>query len=175
MNPYRCPLLPRRLHARAALWACLALAAPLAGCRSETANGSAASPQGPTAPPAPAATPPVTVDDGLSATPDPWTSRLQGRYVLWEDFEGGRVCRITLTDQRTIGGYAVTADDACLRELAIPDDVFAWFINADGWLVLIDVTRKPLLRMEPSPSGGDFYAQRSDQQQENLVLSADDQ
>jgi len=105
--------------------------------------------------------------------PDAWASQLQGRHVLREDVQGGRGCRITLTDQRTIGGYALTSDEPCIRRLAIPEDIFAWFIDAEGRLVLIDATRKPLLRMQPLSSDGEFHAQRSPPQRGNLVLSVD--
>lgn len=178
MPPWLSPALLRSPFACAALPVCLVVAVLASGCRQEKTAGSHSPPAqvASTAPsPASGAAPlPAAADDGLSAAPDAWASQLQGRHVLWEDFEGGRVCRITLTDERTIGGYAVTSDEPCIRRLAIPEDLFAWFIDAEGWLVLIDVTRRPLLRMKPSPSDGDFYAQRSDQQLENLVLSVDD-
>lgn len=110
-------------------------------------------------------------EDPVASRTDPVVSRLKGHYVLWEDFEGGWGCEITLTDTPTIGGFAATTDDACLRQLDIPEDVFAWFIAPDdGWLVLIDVTRRILLRLEPHQDGT-FYAVRRELQLPNLVLS----
>jgi len=93
-----------------------------------------------------------------------------GDYDLWEDFEGGRVCRITLENARTIGGYAVTSDTACVGALKLGGDLFAWFPAEDGAVVLIDAARKTLARLEPLPDQT-FYARRQDQGLENLVLS----
>lgn len=109
--------------------------------------------------------------DSVASRSDPAVSRIKGHYVLWEDFEGGRMCQISLTDTPTIGGFAATADDACVRQLGIAEDVFAWFIAPDdGWLVLIDATRRILLRLQPQQDGS-FYAVRTEMQLPNLMLS----
>jgi len=108
------------------------------------------------------------VDDGLSTAPDAYVAELKGHYHLWEDVEGGRVCDVTLEDSRTIGGYAVTADDACVAKLETQGDLFAWFIRDDGAFVFIDATRQPLLTLEALQDGS-FYLRRHGQQSLNLT------
>jgi len=110
--------------------------------------------------------------DGLSAAADAYVADLKGRQDLWEDVESGRVCSVTLEDVRTIGGYAVTADDECVVKLDVGGDLFAWFIRDDGALVFIDATRQPLLTLDRLPDGT-FYVNRYGQQSLNLTPAND--
>ncbi|WP_257558051.1 protease inhibitor Inh/omp19 family protein [Sphingobium sp. CFD-2] len=130
-------------------------------------------------------------DDGLSDAPYVYASRMKGIYELAEDREGGRACRIILTDERTIGGYEAQADNACTALFALPwfcghddvidteknctpgptEDVFAWFVAPDGQIVLIDGARQPLFRLTPL-SDGIYYERRDDSNgQESLSFS----
>jgi len=103
------------------------------------------------------------------ANPDP-AIRLAGDYDLWEDFEGGRVCALTLTGDQTIGGYGAEGDEDCIAHLGLDGDIFAWFVAGDGQLVLIDATRRALLRFNVT-GDGIYYANREGTGLENLVLS----
>lgn len=55
------------------------------------------------------------LDGGAYPITPLWVAQLKGDYSLWQDGEAGfgRLCRIVLGDQRTIGGYAVSTDDDC--------------------------------------------------------------
>ncbi|QPI75614.1 hypothetical protein IZV00_19410 (plasmid) [Sphingobium sp. Cam5-1] len=117
--------------------------------------------------------------DGLPEAPDANARRIKGIYQLAEDREGGRACRIILTDERTIGGYAAQANQACVAKFALPwycghgdatdmdkncaprptEDVFAWFVAPDGQIVLIDGARQPLFHLSPL-SDGVYYERR---------------
>src|SRR5690606_22992846 len=66
--------------------------------------------------------PAATQDDGLPEAPEAYATRLKGPYRLTEDREGGRSCAVTLTDERTIGGYAASGDNRCIAGFALP-----WF------------------------------------------------
>lgn len=113
------------------------------------------------------------VDDGLSAPAEPFVARVAGDYDLWEDTEGGQVCRITLQRHRVIGGYGVAVQDPdCLQVLELDGDPYAWFIADDGALVVLDAARTVLLRMPPNRGGGGvFYQRRDDQGRRALMLS----
>jgi len=104
-------------------------------------------------------------------------ANLKSAYEVWEDFEGGRVCRVELTDERTIGGNVIGGDVACVRELDLDEEPAAWLIDNEGWFVLIDATRRILVRFEPSPDGVSFYADRRADglPSLNLTLPADEQ
>ncbi|WP_297799385.1 AprI/Inh family metalloprotease inhibitor [uncultured Brevundimonas sp.] len=93
-----------------------------------------------------------------------------GRFALWEDYEGGTVCIVDLTANRTIGGYDIGYDDKCLAQLELGGDVAAWFPADDGTLVMIDATRKVLLRMRKD-GVDDYYAVRQPEGKANLNLT----
>lgn len=99
-------------------------------------------------------------------------SGLKGNYDIWEDFEGGKVCPIRLEDGTTIGGFALAGDDQCMQTFKFDGDPAAWFVDDEGWLVLIDATRKILVRLAPSTDGS-FYANRTADGLESLNLTPD--
>ena len=108
-------------------------------------------------------------DDGLSTAGDTYVSSFKGKYELWENLgDDGRMCEIQLTDVRTIGGYRIDAAPECLKQITVQDitDLSAWFVAPDdGHLVMIDATRKPLMRLKPGNEpryfdNSDFYAVR---------------
>lgn len=94
----------------------------------------------------------------------------KGKFDIWEDFEGGRVCPVTLTDEMAIGGFALEGDEACLGELKLGGDPAAWFIDGEGSFVLIDATRHALVRFKALEDGS-FYADRSADGLDNLNLT----
>ncbi|WEK50235.1 MAG: AprI/Inh family metalloprotease inhibitor [Candidatus Kaistia colombiensis] len=104
----------------------------------------------------------------LAETAD--VSTLKGSYSIWEDFEGGKVCPIQLDDGTTIGGFALEGDDQCMQTFKFDGDPAAWFVDDEGWLVLIDATRKILVRLAPSTDGA-FYANRTADGLESLNLT----
>lgn len=106
--------------------------------------------------------------DDLIGTRDP-NLRPIGRFALWEDYEGGTVCNVDLIANRTIGGYDIAYDEACVNSLDIGGDIYAWFPADDGQIVFIDVTRKVLLRMRKD-GPEDYYAVRKPLK-ENLNLT----
>lgn len=91
-----------------------------------------------------------------------------GRYTLWQDGEGGPTCQLRLTPQRTIGGQAIEGAQRCAASLQLAGDPYAWFMDAQGRLVIVDATRQPLLRMERLPDGD--YKDRRQGDYVNAVL-----
>ena len=107
----------------------------------------------------------------VQAAPD--ASQVKGSYDIWEDFEGGTVCPLTLDDAEAIGGYALEGDDTCMQVFKFAGDPYAWFLDDDSRLVMIDATRQVLARFQPLEDGV-FRADRSDEGLEGVVLSPAD-
>jgi len=103
----------------------------------------------------------------MAADPDPMA--LKGKWELWEDHEGGTVCPITLANDQAIGGFALMGSEACFRKLKLKGDPYAWFLDPEGSVVLIDATRKVLVRFD-ALEDGTYYAQR-EEGLENLNLT----
>lgn len=93
-----------------------------------------------------------------------------GRYALWQDGEGGRVCKLTLLSARTIGGQALKAQEDCDGRLSLGGDPQAWFVAEQGYVVIIDATRRVLLRMEPL-GDGDYRDRRRGDYVDAVILS----
>lgn len=104
----------------------------------------------------------------VAADADP--VRLKGQWELWEDHEGGTVCALGLDNAPAIGGFALEGSEACLRTLKLKGDPYAWFLDPQGNVVLIDATRKAVLRLDRLDDGS-FYAQRREEGLENLNLT----
>jgi hypothetical protein len=88
--------------------------------------------------------------------PPPWVAELKGDYDLWQDGEGGfgHNCTVSLTDQRTIGGYELRSDESCEQNLDLAGEPVAWFVrDSEGLLMLIDATRRVLLSMQRQSDG----------------------
>ena len=101
-------------------------------------------------------------------------SKFKGAYDIWEDFEGGKVCKINLGDEPTIGGYALEGDANCFAAFKLDGDPYAWFVDQERRIVIIDATRKILIRFEPVEDGA-FYARRTDAGLENINLTPADE
>jgi hypothetical protein len=112
----------------------------------------------------------VLLSPALAVAKDKDVAAIAGPYSIWEDFEGGRVCPITLDAGRTIGGYVLEGDNDCMVPFKLPDDPYAWFVDKDGKLTFIDVTRHILLQFERLADGS-FYARREQFGLENLNLT----
>lgn len=96
-------------------------------------------------------------DDGL-ARPAGDLSVL-GDFALWEDREGGLVCPVELESARMIGGHSIVFDEECVSRLKLGGDLYAWFAAEDSSIVLIDATRRVLVRLKRLPND-DYYAER---------------
>jgi hypothetical protein len=142
------------LHLTATLTLLAALALPACATQSDSAPY--------------AATPASSEDDGISRDVPAYAKQLKGTYDLWQDGEGGLSCKITLGDQPTLGGLTVQADQDCAEKLALEGDPYAWFINDEEKLIIIDAARQALLRMETIPDGS--YKDRRDGDYVNAVL-----
>lgn len=96
---------------------------------------------------------------------------IAGKYHIWEDHEGGRVCDITLEDGEILGGFALQSDEPCFEKLGFEGDPFAWFVDEQtNEIVVIDVTRAALVRFAVVPDGS-FYANRVEEGLESLNLT----
>lgn len=68
-----------------------------------------------------------------------------GAWII-SDQEGARACRVTLSDEPTIGGYVIEIDPACATAFPVMDEVVAWRLYESWEIVLVDPTRKELIR-----------------------------
>lgn len=103
-------------------------------------------------------------------TPPAQVEALQGRYDLWQDGEGGPLCTLRLTPQRTIGGFAVAGAAQCAQKLELAGDPHAWFVREDGVLLMLDAARQPLLYMRPLGQG-EFKDSRQGDYVNAVILS----
>lgn len=131
--------------------------------------------EAPAASPAPAVAMPDAQRGGAastppSASPSPEERRLQGRYELWQDGEGGLGCELLLKAEPIPGGNALEADADCDENLDLGGDPHAWFVDGEQVLVIVDAARQPLLRMERL-SDGDFQDRRDGDFVNAVVLS----
>lgn len=110
----------------------------------------------------------IAMSSATTAAPD--ISKVKGNYDLWEDFEGGKVCKVVLTSDQTIGGYVFKGDNRCIKVFKFDGDPHAWFIDQKGWLTIVDAARKVLVRLQPLEDGT-FHADRSADRLEGVVLS----
>jgi len=104
--------------------------------------------------------------DGLTVANDDLSLKNRGHYELWENIgDDGRMCDLELTGTRTIGGYVVEATPDCLAGIRL-EGLSTWFVSeADGYLVMTDAARQPLIRLRPDSNGvyfgnNEFYAVR---------------
>lgn len=108
------------------------------------------------APPIPTPDQPADTADAASAPfPENWRGML-GPWSLEAADSAAFQCTIGLTEEPTIGGYAVDVPTACL--VAGPTmDIAAWHIDeADGAVVFTDALRQTVLRLGEEGDGGIF-------------------
>jgi hypothetical protein len=157
------------------LAAALLVALLLHGC--EQGDGEGAAPAGPAVAPVTSAVEAGATalaedpsDDGIADAPEPYATAMAGAWVPWEDTEGGVVCPLTLFDTPVLGGYALDIAPACVAELELEGEMYAWFIDPrDGSLVLADAARQPVARL-PHERDRVFYRQRSATRPYGLML-----
>ena len=81
---------------------------------------------------------------------DPGIIAAQTGDYLVAPLDGADGCKLTLTADEAIGGYAVTGAEGCAKSLPTLADVAAWNFAGNGGLLLIDVLRKVHARFEES-------------------------
>ena len=62
------------------------------------------------------------------------------------DQSGSRICRVTFSDEATIGGYAIDLEPSCLETFPIMNEIGSWRLYENWEIVLADATRKELIR-----------------------------
>jgi hypothetical protein len=82
-----------------------------------------------------------------------------GEYTLARTTEGPDVCRLTLTREPAIGGWAINLGADCAALFDLGDDIAAWTVGPEGQIRFIDPLRKPVLSFEPTEIGG-YVAER---------------
>ena len=88
---------------------------------------------------------------GQSAPVDLATLDAQGRADIlgdWmvKDAEGTRSCKVTLTDNPTIGGYVIEFVPSCVKTFPVMDGVASWRYMEGAEIVFADAERKSLIR-----------------------------
>ncbi|WDZ77968.1 AprI/Inh family metalloprotease inhibitor [Ensifer adhaerens] len=81
---------------------------------------------------------------------DPGIVAAQTGDYLVAPLDGADGCKLTLTADEAIGGYAVAGAESCAKSLPTLADVAAWNFDGNGGLLLIDVLRKVHARFEES-------------------------
>lgn len=81
---------------------------------------------------------------------DPAIIAAQTGDFLVAPLDGADGCKLRLTSDVAIGGYAVTGAEACSKTLPALSEVAAWNFGENGSLLLIDVLRKVHARFEGS-------------------------
>lgn len=63
-----------------------------------------------------------------------------------QNADGSKSCKVTLHREPVIGGMQIDVDPACAKTFPVMDDVASWRL-LEGWeIVLVDATRKSLIR-----------------------------
>lgn len=63
-----------------------------------------------------------------------------------QNADGSKACKVTLHKDQVIGGMQIDVDPHCAKVFPVMDDVASWRL-LEGWeIVLVDATRKSLIR-----------------------------
>jgi hypothetical protein len=96
-------------------------------------------------------------DAGASSAQSTVPEELQGMvgdFVLEQDDETLPKCPVTLTDQETIGGWAITVPEACPAPYPAADSLMAWNVDPnDGSVLFLDAERHVVLRLLEDEDG----------------------
>lgn len=63
-----------------------------------------------------------------------------------QNTDASKTCKVSLSREVTIGGLVIEVDPECKRVFPVMDDVVAWRLYEDWQIVLVDATRKSLIR-----------------------------
>ncbi|PDT17390.1 metalloprotease [Rhizobium sp. J15] len=77
---------------------------------------------------------------------DPDILKAQAGTYLIAPADGGAGCRMTLETDMAIGGYSLSGQEACAKQLSAFAEAAAWNFDGNGGLILIDPMRKVLAR-----------------------------
>jgi hypothetical protein len=97
--------------------------------------------------------------EGLDAVIDDDVTKVMGHFELWQNDRGddAQMCNVEFLGSRAIGGYRINADERCLHKIGI-EDISAWFVTDSGeTLVLIDATRKVVMRLQRGENGYYYF------------------
>ena len=93
-----------------------------------------------------------------------------GDWVLQQEDENLPTCALTLTDQQSIGGWAVQIPDACPAPYPAADDLVSWNIDPeDNSVIFLNAERKVTLRLFEDEDG--LYDTDPDKQPHFYLLS----
>ena len=90
-----------------------------------------------------------------------------GTWTLSKDGEGAPACSVKLERRRVIGGSALNVPARCSKVTARAEDLYAWYRNPKGELVMADPQRHAVLVFHALP-GGVWATEGSDE--ERLLL-----
>jgi hypothetical protein len=68
-----------------------------------------------------------------------------GDWII-QNADASKTCKVTLHKDQVIGGMQVDVDPECGKVFPVMNDVAAWRLYEDWVIVLIDATRKSLIR-----------------------------
>jgi Protease inhibitor Inh len=63
-----------------------------------------------------------------------------------QNADGSKNCKVTLTSEVTIGGLEIDVDPDCAKVFPVMQHVASWRLYEDWEIVLVDATRKSLIR-----------------------------
>jgi hypothetical protein len=63
-----------------------------------------------------------------------------------QNADGSKSCKVTLSSEVTIGGLTIDVDPACAKVFPVMQHVASWRLYEDWEIVLVDATRKALIR-----------------------------
>ena len=72
---------------------------------------------------------------------------------LVKDAEGARSCKVTLTENPTIGGYVIEFVPSCVRTFPVMDDVASWRLMEGNEIVFADAERQTIIRFSTPDAG----------------------
>jgi hypothetical protein len=76
-----------------------------------------------------------------------------GTWMLSKDGEGAPACRVKLERRRVIGGSALSVHARCAEVTPRSEDLYAWYRNKGGELVMADPQRHAVLVFHALPNG----------------------
>jgi hypothetical protein len=63
-----------------------------------------------------------------------------------QNADASKACKVTLSPEVTIGGLEIDVDAGCAKVFPVMKHVTAWRLYEDWQIVLVDATRKSLIR-----------------------------
>lgn len=99
------------------------------------------------------AAPSLAQEEPQSTVPDQFIGMV-GDWILEQEDASLPRCAVTLTDQESIGGWAIEVPAPCPAPFPAADSLVAWnVIDTDGSVTLIDAERHVTLRLFEDEDG----------------------